>query len=117
MKNYKICIDLDGTICENKSESIDYRDVKPIKDAVKSIQKLKSEGHYIIIFTARNMATYNNNIGKVIANQSKIVIDWLDEHNVPYDELHFGKPVADFYIDDKAYKFENWNQVIDDINI
>ena len=63
------------------------------------------------------MATYNNNIGKVIANQSKIVIDWLDKYGVPYDELHFGKPVADYYVDDKAVRLENWENFKKQFNI
>jgi len=33
----------------------------------------------------------------------------LDRNGIPYDELHFGKPVADFYVDDKAVKLEDWD--------
>lgn len=108
MKHYKFCFDLDGTICYTKKENENYKDVKPIPGSVETIQKLKESGHYIIIMTARNMKTYNNNIGKIIANQSLVVIEWLDKHKIPYDELHFGKPLADFYIDDKAIKLTNW---------
>lgn len=108
MKHYKFCFDLDGTICYTKKENENYKDVKPIPGAVETIQKLKESGHYIIIMTARNMKTYDNNIGKIIANQSMVVIEWLNKHKIPYDELHFGKPLADFYIDDKAIKLTNW---------
>ena len=65
--------------------------------------------------TARNMATHNNNLGKIIANQAPIVFEWLKKHEIPYDEIHFGKPLADFYIDDKAIRLEDWeilNQTI-----
>jgi capsule biosynthesis phosphatase len=108
---YRFCVDLDGTICYTKKEGECYSDVEPIPGSIETLQTLRKNGHYIIIYTARNMITYNNNIGKIIANQSSVVIEWLKKHNIPYDELHFGKPVADYYIDDKAVKFENWNDI------
>lgn len=111
MNAYKYCIDLDGTICQHKVSGQEYSDLLPMSGAVEKINSLKNEGHYIIIYTARNMLTYNNNLGRIIANQAKIVIDWLAKYNIPYDELHFGKPVADYYIDDKAIKFTNWSDI------
>lgn len=110
MKQYKFCFDLDGTLCYIKKKDEHYRDVHPIPGAVETLQKLKQEGHYIIIMTARNMATYNNNVGQIIANQSPIVIEWLNKHNIPFDEIHFGKPLADFYVDDKAVRLTTWNE-------
>lgn len=115
MKPYKFCFDLDGTICHIKKEDQHYLDVDPLPGAVETIQQLKSQGHYIIIMTARNMLTYNNNVGKIIANQSPIVIKWLNMHKIPYDELHFGKPLADFYVDDKAIKLTTWKEFIKQI--
>ena len=115
MKLYKFCFDLDGTICYTRKQGESYLDVKPIPGAVNTLQRLKKEGHYIIIMTARNMATHNNNLGKIIANQAPIVFEWLKKHEIPYDEIHFGKPLADFYIDDKAIRLEDWeilNQTI-----
>ena len=35
----------------------------------------------------------------------------LEKYKIPYDELHFGKPVADFYVDDKGYKLEDWDNL------
>jgi capsule biosynthesis phosphatase len=108
MKIYKFCFDLDGTICHIKKESEHYSDVEPLPGAVETLQKLKSEGHYIIIMTARNMRTHNNNVGKIVANQSTVVIEWLKKHQIPFDEIHFGKPLADFYVDDKAIRLTSW---------
>ena len=108
MKQYRFCFDLDGTLCYTKKKDEEYIDVKPIPGAIETLQQLKEQGHYIIIMTARNMLTYNNNLGKIIAHQAPIVIEWLNKHRIPYDELHFGKPLADFYVDDKAVKLENW---------
>lgn len=53
------------------------------------------------------MRTYNGNIGKINANTLPIIIEWLNKHNVPYDEIHIGKPwcgLNGFYIDDKAIR-------------
>ena len=108
MKLSKFCFDLDGTLCYTRVEGEHYRDVKPIPGAIETLQRLKKEGHYIIILTARNMVTHNSNMGKIIAHQSPIVIEWLNKHKIPYDELHFGKPVADYYVDDKAVRMTGW---------
>lgn len=111
MRQFKYCFDLDGTICESKSLGQNYADVNPLPGAVETLKRLRTEGHYIIILTARNMSTYDNNLGKVVANQAPIVIDWLKKYEIPYDELLFGKPNADFFIDDKGIQFTNWNEI------
>jgi hypothetical protein len=38
-------------------------------------------------------------------------LNWLEKNNVPYDEIYFGKPWAQIYIDDNAFRFENWNAI------
>ena len=62
------------------------------------------------------MKTCNNNLGMILAKQGKTLFDWLDKHEIPYDEVWFGKPLADLYIDDKGYRFDNWNDVVKDLN-
>jgi capsule biosynthesis phosphatase len=108
----RICIDLDGTICYTRKPNEHYLEVKPKPHAVETIQKLKKNGHHIIINTARHMKTCNNNTGEIIAKQGKTLIEWLEKYQIPYDELWFGKPLADVYIDDKALKFDdNWKEI------
>ena len=46
------------------------------------------------------MKSENGNIGRVNANIGKITFDTLEKYNIYYDEIYFGKPYADFYIDD-----------------
>ena len=46
------------------------------------------------------MKTHNGNVGKINADVGKITIDTLENFEVPYDELYFGKPYAHAYIDD-----------------
>lgn len=110
----RICIDLDGVIAQLKKEDESYEDVKPIERAIEKIKKLKENGHYIIIYTARHMKSCNGNIGKVIANIGKITLEWLEKYQIPYDEIVFGKPWADIYIDDNGYRFEGWDKISDD---
>lgn len=111
----RIVIDLDGTICPVKNNDQTYSELKPFPEAVDKLWQLKNAGNYIIIQTARNMATQQSNLGKVLQNVGKITLDWLAEHNVPYDEIYFGKPNAHVYIDDRALRFENWESINSEI--
>ena len=117
MNQYRICFDLDNTLCENKKDGEKYEDVLPKPGAIQYLNELRNNGHYIVIFTARNMLTHNNNLGKIIANQAPIVIDWLKKYNIPYDELLFGKPLADYYIDDKAIRFTDFKTLKKQLNV
>ncbi|GAL83343.1 capsule biosynthesis phosphatase [Sporocytophaga myxococcoides] len=107
----RIVIDLDGTICPIKEKGESYADLKPFDGAKERIRELKDAGHYIIINTARNMATCESNVGKVMKNVGKITLDWLDEHGIVYDEIFFGKPNGHVYIDDRALRFSGWDTV------
>ncbi len=111
----RICIDFDGVICQLKqSDSDSYEHLKPMPGAVEKLTQLKQSGHYLIIYTARRMKTHQGNLGAVIADIGRITIDWLDKNQVPYDEIYFGKPWADIYIDDNAYRFQAWAEINDD---
>ena len=110
----KICIDVDGTVCALRRAGETYADVQPLPGAVEKITALKSAGHHIILLTARHMATCGSNIGLVIARQGKTLLDWLARWQIPYDELWFGKPHADVYIDDNALRFEGWHAIAGD---
>lgn len=102
LKTHRFCFDLDGTLVTFPTIHNDYASVLPIDKNIKHLKYLKKLGHTIIIYTARNMKTHNGNIGKINAHTTKIVFDTLDKYNIPYDEIYFGKPYADFYIDDLA---------------
>jgi len=105
-------IDLDGVICELKRDpSESYGDLAPVKGVKDKIKQLRKNGHYIIISTARNMQTYESNIGKIMKNVGKITLDWLENNDIEYDEIYFGKPNAHVYIDDRALRFETWEAI------
>jgi capsule biosynthesis phosphatase len=98
----RICFDLDNTLTTYPTIAGDYTTVKPIYKNITLLKKLKSDGHEIIIYTARRMKTHHGNIGKVIKDIASVTIDTLEKFNIEYDELIFGKPIADIYIDDRA---------------
>ena len=109
-----ICIDLDGVIAGFKSEGQTYADVAPIPGAVEKVRALKASGHRIILHSARHMKSCNGNVGLVVARVGGITIDWLTRHDIPYDEIFFGKPWADVYIDDNALRFTGWDAIAGD---
>ena len=54
--------------------------------------------HYIIVFTARGYVTGKDWINVTTAQLAKC--------GLKYHELKFGKPAADYYIDDKLISIE-----------
>jgi capsule biosynthesis phosphatase len=108
----RICIDLDGVVCELKRPGETYDMLRPIPGAVDKLRALRAAGHVVILNTARHMKTCEGNVGLAIARIGQITLEWLARHGVEYDEIHFGKPWADVYIDDNAFRFETW-EVID----
>ena len=67
----KICIDVDGVLCELRKPDETYETLLPKAGAVEKMQSLKNAGHYLILSTARHMGTCNSNIGLVVARQGK----------------------------------------------
>ena len=41
-------------------------------------------------------------------NVGKITLDWLDRHGIEFDEIYFGKPSAELYLDDRALRCQDW---------
>lgn len=99
----RICFDLDKTLVSSPKVPNDYTTVEPLEDIVELARSLKKEGHTIIVYTARRMQTHKHNVGAVIKDVGKVTYETLEKYGIPFDELLFGKPIADIYIDDKAY--------------
>jgi capsule biosynthesis phosphatase len=98
----RFCFDLDNTLVSYPKIKGSYETCEPINKNIIYLNTLKKLGHYIIIYTARRMKTFNGNVKKVEENIKKLTIKQLKNFNIKYDELKFGKPYADYYIDDLA---------------
>lgn len=95
----QLIIDLDGTICtEEKMFSRSL--AKPIEKAVDSVNKLYEEGHTIIIYSARLWIEY------------EMTFHWLTTNGVKFHQLVMGKPQGDVWIDDRALRFDNWDNIM-----
>ncbi len=101
-KQLRFCFDLDNTLVTYPQKTDDYTTVEPIQKNIDFLNHLKNQGHYIIIYTARRMRTYSGNVSKILKDVGIITFNTLEKYNIQYDELCFGKPHADFYIDDLA---------------
>ena len=49
------------------------------------------------------MGRTNSNAGAAFKEIGSLTFSQLDICGIPYDEIFFGKPSADIYIDDKAF--------------
>jgi len=87
------CIAIDGAICSITEDSL-YKNAQPVDLVINKINRLYDEGHHIKIFTARGGTT-----GK---DWTKLTTEQLRKWGVKYHSLITGKPVADFYIDNKG---------------
>ncbi len=103
----RICFDLDSTLCFGLPYSI----ARPFPWARNLLRQLKDRGYTIIIYTARKMSTHDGNIGRVNKDIAYLTLKQLDEWGFVYDEIYFGKPAADIYIDDKGLKFVDEKQL------
>ncbi len=100
VESNRYCFDLDNTLVTFPKIKNDYTSVLPINKNINFLKYLKTLGHTIIIYTARRMRTNSGNLGNVLADIGKITFETLEKFNIPFDEIYFGKPYADFYIDD-----------------
>lgn len=109
----RVVFDLDDTICfpnSNEKETYEkYVLATPNQPVIDGMIKLKNDGFYIIIHTARRMVTHNGDVDLIIQDVGQVTNDWLVRHGVPFDELIFGKPYADaYYVDDKAMNIKDF---------
>jgi capsule biosynthesis phosphatase len=102
----RLVFDLDGTLTHDDS-SVGYAERRPNAAVVEKLRDYREQGFEIVICSSRNMRTYEGQVGKINAHTLPVILDWLARHQIPYDELHVGKPwcgTEGFYVDDKAIR-------------
>lgn len=102
MKKRRFCFDLDGTLVGYPEVKGDYSTCPPIDKNIRLVQQLFKAGHHIIIQTARRMKTHDGNVGSVLADIGPVTFAQLAKYEIPFHDIHFGKPWADVYVDDLA---------------
>jgi CMP-N-acetylneuraminic acid synthetase len=102
-KSKTFCFDIDGVIACLTPDN-DYTKADCHTSTIDIINALYDQGHYIILFTARG---------------TKTGIDWkntteeqLQRWGVKHHELKFGKPAADFYIDDRMISLQDLEKIV-----
>jgi capsule biosynthesis phosphatase len=102
----RLVFDLDGTLTHD-DPSVGYAERRPNAAVVDQLRAYRAQGFEVVICSARNMRTYDGQIGRINAHTLPVILDWLARHDIPYDELHVGKPwcgTGGFYVDDKAIR-------------
>ena len=111
--------DVDGTLCPIKKKDEKYEDLVPYTEMVDKIREYKAGGAKIVLLTSRNMNSYHGNIGLINANTAKILLDWVDKWDIPYDEIIYGKPWPGhngFYVDDRTVRPDEFlNKTVDEL--
>lgn len=85
-------VDIDGVIA-TLVPSLRYEEAGPNPEVIRVINFLYQQGHRIILFTARGALTGQDWAG--------LTRQQMDAWGVMHHELRFGKPAADYYLDDK----------------
>tara|TARA_B100000902_G_scaffold148145_1_gene144958 strand:- start:364 stop:753 length:390 start_codon:yes stop_codon:yes gene_type:complete len=113
--NKVIAIDFDGVI---HNDYLGYNDGtiygEPIEGSIQSIKRL-SENYTLKIYSCKS------NPNRPLVDEktgTELIWEWLEKHGIKENisDVVWGKPNAVIYIDDKGYRFENWNDTIEQLN-
>ena len=83
-------IDFDGTICPNSGSP-------PSIACLRVMNRLWECNHEIIIYSCRSNPECVDDYVAATAEMK----EYLDTYNVPYDSIRYGKPLFNYYIDDR----------------
>jgi capsule biosynthesis phosphatase len=107
-----LVVDIDGTLCGGPIDG-DYSLVEPLNEVCEALRKANDSGYYIVLFTARNMQTFKGSLGLINKYTAPVLLEWLAENQIPYDEIYFGKPWGPevSYVDDKALSIDQFVEI------
>jgi hypothetical protein len=109
MKKKRVLVDLDKTLHQySKGWSDGTVYDPPIAGAREAMNELKERGYEVVIFSVRTGKS-NPDWKK----QERMVKEWLVKYDIPFDVITSEKLAAEFYIDDRAIRFEgNWDKTL-----
>lgn len=98
-----LAIDFDHTIADTAHPIEGRKMGPPIEGAKEALSQIRAAGHKIIIHSCNN---------------PKAIRDWMAYYEIPYHYIwdEKGKPICDYYIDDRAITFTTWQEVITKLN-
>lgn len=104
-----LAVDLDDTLCERpktvESKGIEkYNYCTPLLHNIRKVNTFYDEGNTIIIYTARGMSQFQEDVNLVYANLYHLTKNQLDSWGVRYHQLVMGKIHYDLLIDDKTIR-------------
>jgi len=98
----RFCFALDGTLLTTPAEPGRYENVRAIAKNISIARELHDAGHTVIVWTDRSMDHRRGNAYRAMADVGRLTFAQLESFGIPYDEVVFGKPHADVYIDGRA---------------
>ena len=107
-RKLRICFDLDKTLVTAPAVPGDLSTVAPVHSMVDLARWAREKGHTIIVHTCRRAAdegtggNAGSDAGTLTVDTCALTVATLERFAIPFDELIFGKPAADVYIDDSA---------------
>lgn len=106
-EGYTLVMDIDGTLCPIKKKDESYADLVPYPQMVQKLRECKADGARIVLYSSRNMNSYQGNIGMINKYTAPILNEWLKKWDIPYDGIIFGKVWPGhngFYVDDRSVR-------------
>ena len=90
-----IALDFDRVIHDTDHPKEGRKMGPPLLGAKEALVDLFRQGHQIIVHSC---------------NRPKVIQDWMQYYEIPYHYVwnQVGKPVADWYVDDRGVKFTSW---------
>lgn len=88
----RFVFDIDGVIA-TVVRDMNYATAGPMESNIAIVNRLYDQGNTIILFTARGTMTG--------IDWSAVTAEQMRRWGVKHHELKFGKPAADYYVDDR----------------
>jgi hypothetical protein len=109
--NKTIAIDFDGVIHNDHLGFHDGTIYGPPIDGVENALRQISSQYTIILYTCKA------NPDRPLVNDKtgiELIWEWLDKYNLTsyITDIMWGKPNAIMYIDDKGFRFNNWQDTL-----
>ncbi len=99
-----LAIDFDGTIHDNLNPVPGRRMGPPIPGAKEALEYYHNQGHTIHIYTIWDPSKHY------------AIMDWMVYYRIPFDLVTNRKQNAHVYVDNRAVRFTDWGETVENIN-